>query len=49
MYCPKAYVVCGWADRATAEMDRTGETCNILDAEAVKKQLMKINNKKIEN
>ena len=31
----QAYVVCGLADRATAEMDRTRETCGILDEEMV--------------
>ena len=35
VHCTQVYVVCGLADRATAEMDRTRETCGILDEEMV--------------
>ena len=35
MHYTQAYVVCGLADKATAEMDRTKDTCGILDEEMV--------------
>ena len=34
----RAFVVCGWVDRATSKMDRTKEHCNLLEAKDLSEQ-----------